>query len=1170
MKFLLPPNIPEGQHKAIMTNAKLITVSAGAGSGKTWVLSNRYARLLLESKDLLPADILTLTFTEAAAGEMKNRIEAIVISELEKVEDSERKQAILDGLSDLWISTIHSFAARLIRESGLSLDIDPKASVISKHQEEDFWEGVKNAVEFANLRELARAYGNKILRDAAKSLDEDEYLSASVNKWGARNLSKFAMETAELHASAGNTWKDMLDWSENDTLIEATKPKVKDMLSYEWREVWDIWAEIISKESIPSPTKPEGTGANFKALLDWQKYHLGYYYEDNLRFFYESLVIDNAKNLRGNAGEPFKTVKNLLKMTLGDWRKTRPELYQVVTKNFGKEFSPEEIRMRKTLLKFCAVCWGMWDKMKTRRGLLSFSDMILYAKEAISKGGINRKFKHVLIDEFQDTDQLQFDMIQAMIDSSEDTNTNLFAVGDPKQSIYGFRHADPSLFADTIDKAKKNSDSEFVELDKSFRTRDQLIRRINNVFESLWVDGLGQSKSMKGLKYNKLWPAHFGETRDGGTMPVFKIMLARHDRSSTNEARKNLAENLALKIYSWVNEGRTVWDKREGIIRPVKYSDFAVLSRSRGIYPTLEEAFERFGIKTIQDTSNDFFSRGEVNDVVCLLRAAADVNDSFALTGWLMSPFSGIDEEDVIEALPLVNKSHSPIELIKEKFPEAYSRLEYFKLIGENEGPAALLSILDKNRKWLSCYRDIDRLRVLRNLRKAISIAGSFQASGTATLTACAEYLTRSIRNNISVEEPEWNDQNENAVRLGVVHSAKGLEYPVTVIFEHRIHKNADYGLLKPSRELGVVFSKFPDEIVKSNLDRVFCSDWDKLLSRQGDLEEETRLFYVAATRAQDSLIFCGLVNASDDKPHNNTWTKFLLDNGRTFDPEYIEALNNENFPEINSKAEENLLTSVNIVHAKNSLRQISATSFALFEWCPFAWRRKYKQGLELSWENEKLYDNDNDDDENYSGGANVGSLTHWILSHWPRSEDYKSELQYLLHDREILGQLPGILRRTWRNEKDKANITKWLMNFAATERGKTLMYEKNIRREYSFNVRLNQETNLAGSIDAWYDNNVIDYKITAIEDAPQKLYEAQLEFYAYIVHELTGAETVNTCTAFLREGKFLENVYNDFDGIKARISQAAEICASGPYNANIANCASCPFKKGCVRNAGK
>ena len=142
---------------------------------------------------------------------------------------------------------------------------------------------------------------------------------------------------------------------------------------------------------------------------------------------------------------------------------------------------------------------------------------------------------------------------------------------------------------------------------------------------------------MRKLGYEDLHSISLDPDRDNGTMPPFKIFLARHNSKTVKDAKVTLAENLAKQIYSWIKEGRTIWDKKERFIRPVKNSDFAVLSRSRAIYPVLEEAFGKFGIKTIEDRSNDFFSRGEVNDAVCMLRAIVDENDTFALTGWLLS-----------------------------------------------------------------------------------------------------------------------------------------------------------------------------------------------------------------------------------------------------------------------------------------------------------------------------------------------------------------------------------------------------------------------------------------------------------------------------------------------------------------------------------------------------
>ncbi len=1152
MKYLLPPETPKGQRDAVNANEKLITVGAGAGTGKTWVLAQRYLRLLVENDDVLPQDILTLTYTEAAAEEMKERIQNLIEKELDRFDD-ERRREIEDGLSDLWISTIHSFSSRLIRESGLKLDIDPMASVISMHTEQNFWEDVKNAAEFANLRMLARAYGDEKLKKLANELDADEDFSAAVSKWKSSNLSLFAKRVSELHASSDSDWEDMLEWAENDTLIDSTRPDVEKILCEEWRAVWDIWNKI----NLPKAKNPKGPGGRLNDLLSWQKSNSPD--REALKYFYSSIMdSNNIKTPGGKQTEPFVTLVSILKMTLGTWRKKRPESIQKITSSYENDFSEQELRMRKVLMKFCALSWGMWSMMKQRRGFLSFSDMISHAKTIIDSGGINRNFKHILVDEFQDTDPLQYEMIETLSHKSEDTV--MFAVGDPKQSIYKFRHAEPSLFSDMIDHADTN-----VNLDTSFRTRERLLNRINQLFASIWPDGI--SERMKNLKFEPLRAAMNESERDKGTMPDFRIILSHRESKSSDNARKKLADVLAREIARYVNEGFTIWDKEEKRIRPVKFSDFAVLSRSRSCFDILEDAFVKYGIKSVRDKSDEYFSRGEINDIVCMLRAAADMNDSFALAGWVMSPFSYVKEEDAVKSFleELNHHEQKPSEILKSKLPDAYARLEKLSIIGELEGPTGLLYVYDRNRSWLSSYSINDRIRVLRNFRYAISIARDFQSTGTSGLIACAEWLTRAVRNELSIEEPAWHDKDENAVRLGAVHSAKGLEYPVTVIFEHRTSKNVDRDNLRPSKELGVVFRDMPDEITKGKSIEAQGILWEKLLSEQGDAEEETRLFYVAATRAQDSLIFCGLVNAKDNSAYKDTWTKLMLENMKDIKPEFTDEFDDSDMPELAPDESNESKHVLDVVSVKNALRQISATSFALFEFCPFAWRRSYRQGINLEWE----LDVRSDDNDDYSGGADLGSLAHWVLSQWPKGDDYASELATLLNERSgTYERLPVRLRGAWRNKQGRKKLYDWLMKFSETELFRRLRNE-NVRREFRFRLKLNESTALAGAIDAFYGNNIIDYKITRFDDVPPGLYESQLDFYALVMHELFGHESVNISVVFLREGIISQRACDNFDAIRERITNVSEVCASGPYNADIKNCGVCPFRKGCVKYEG-
>ncbi len=1162
--MILSPETPKGQREAITANDRTITVEAGAGTGKTWVLSQRYLRLLLDDDDLLPSDILTLTFTEAAAGEMKARIESLIESALKDYPNRERKQNILDGLSDSWISTIHSFSTRLIRESGLSLDIDPMASVISAYQEQAFWEDVRKAAEFAGLERIAKNYAKSKIVTAAKSLDHDECMNAAVGKWGALNLAAFARNVAELHASSGRSWEDMMKWADDDSgLIKGAGHDVMKSLRPEWLKAWALWKNI-RLDKVKSTDKAGNSLNNF---LDGMRANPPA--DDfGLQYFYDHIANNPAYIGRTSALVALRDTA--VGSTLSVWRNGQPSIVRNITASFTAPLTEQEIKMRKTLLKFCAVTWGIWDMMKSKRGLLSFSDMILHAKRTVEEHGIRKTFRHILVDEFQDTDRLQFDMIESLKNYDEDSS--LFAVGDPKQSIYKFRHAEPALFAEIISR----KDTRQIQLDTSFRTRSVLLERINSMFARLWPDGISRQDSMKNVKYNALSPANSEDGRESGTMPDFGVYLLRNDNGA-DASRKILADDLAGKISSWVNDGLTIWDKTQKFTRPVKYSDFAILTRSRGCFSIIEEALERYGIPSIQDRSNEYFSRGEIGDIVCTLRAAANMYDDFSVMGWLMSPFSGVNEDDAIaKCLMLSDKNHKPVDLIRENLPAAYSRLEYLSVVGENEGASGIIGYYDRKRDWLSCIHEKDRLRVLRNVRLALRIARDFQSSVSSSLVSCAEYMTRSVKNRSSYEEPAWHNEDENAVRLGAVHSAKGLEYPVTVIFSDRVSRKPESSSLKPSRDLGLVFSRLPDEC-SQGIFRSKLSDWHKLLSEQGDSEEEERLFYVACTRAQDSLIFCGLIKPVDKKTgdttprgYSDTWSEFMLKSIPGVEPVILSADGGNIAPTPGHDDAEKVIQHVQTVKAERVLRQISATSFALYEWCPYAWRRKYRQGRTLTWE---LPERGNDSDDDVHGGAALGSLAHWILSRWPNNDDYGTELDALLDTRniEVMKKIPGYLRDTWRH-CDKVTLRKWLTDFAGSELGVTLRNAAGVEREYMFRIPLDDDIVMAGAVDAVFGNNIADYKITAVDDAPEELYDSQLDFYAYVIHERKKFDTINAVTAFLRENKTVGRTITDFAGIRARIERAASECASGKnesYNANQKHCGHCPFKKGCAKIAG-
>ncbi|MCR5346868.1 MAG: UvrD-helicase domain-containing protein [Fretibacterium sp.] len=1224
---LLPEGTPDGQRRAVTAEGKIITVGAGAGTGKTWVLSNRYARLLLEAQkespvqrlppslpvqnetsptagrgELLPRDILTLTYTEAAASEMRSRIEKRVRALLfQSSVDEKRKTAITDGFSEAWISTIHSFAARLIRESGLALDVDPRAAVISNSQEERFWDSVREAVEFADIRSLALVYGDAPLQTAASELDMDPILSAAVGRWGGVRLSVLARNAAELHASLGHSWEQMMEWSSEggERLFRAAKPSVSAILSGAWRRAWNTWGEIFEAlgESIQAKGRkdceagrPDSVDAFLAAFYArWAGLTDMEPEEETLREFY--LDVTDKTKLRGGRSSLLGEVSDFLGKTLGVWQKGEAGL-AAVSAALDAPVSDSERRLHTVLLRFCAVAWGLWEAMKRRRGLLSFSDMILHAREALQNNQLEQSFRHILVDEFQDTDPLQFDMIKSL---AEDGKTSLFAVGDPKQSIYGFRHAEPSLFAETIGHAETR-----VELDVSFRTRASLLERINDLFAHIWRDGLGSSGALARLGFEPLSPAPAGDDRGRGTVPPFSVLLSVKEERTVEGARERLARELGRKIASWVSGGRTVWDREAGSLRPVRCSDFAVLVRNRGTHDLLERALAAQGVPAVQDLSRGYFARGEVEDVICLLRAAADPADDAAVAGWLLSPFSGVSEAEAVSLLERVSAGNRLIDVIRGSMPCALSLLQRFSVTGQQQGPAGLLAILDRDRRWLAFCREGERLRALRNVRRALSIAREFQRDGASSLAACADWMAHALRQGVVMDEPAWHGRDVDAVLLSTIHASKGLEYPVVALFDTSVRKaHGQRDGLRPSRALGVVFSDLPDEMTNVREPETLLQGvaWDGILAAQGELEEDMRLLYVAATRAGDGLLVCGLLGEKEGvlTPQKGSWTSLFLarmaDRGECPPMEggvRFEDLVGPDITLISSDimppAGETAMKSAEDSHVPRRaslpgnepvlLDQISATSFAMFEWCPLAWRRRYRQGLDLRWESP---DRDLLAEEG-RGGAELGSLAHWLLAHW----DLDGELD--LTDNRLIHRLPSCLRDVWRDGKSRGELEKWLKCFADSEAGRNIRgaLERGASREAGFRVGLAGEkagVTLAGAMDlVWQEGDsglwhVMDYKITLSRKAPPGLYGAQLDFYALVVREAALrrgllCEAVDVGLVFLRENSRTERRRlgdGDWEGLKARVLDVARRGAVGDgWLPNLAHCSACPWKKGC------
>jgi len=1267
---LLPEGTPAGQTRAVMCDEELVTVGAGAGTGKTWVLSARFARLLFSDgtdgtekenaadntyKKCLPQNILTLTFTEAAAREMQERIrvrsfELIAASDKTGKESEAEWQAVKEGFDEMWISTIHSFASRLIRESGLSLDIDPHSGVVSAPQEEVFWGTLERALESLDLSSLASSYGDKNFFEMAHGLENDEAFMSALEKWGPAGLSDLARNVAELQASLGNSYETMLTWADfaerscdgsSDPRMEEAFSAVLELLKPKWDEAWYLWGAIFMEigsdildtrdkvlKKQEKQEKAEGKRKNptieLAGLFERWREALIALEQDHKRDWSarRAFYLDLCANLSGDNSNLFKSIAGYLGQTSSKWRESQAEwavLSEFIenthnsidtqntanTQNANANNTPVsavEQRLRAALLRFSAFAWWAWSEMKKRRGLLSFSDMILFAAEAVKNDSRPKGFRHVLIDEFQDTDPLQDGMIKNL---REKEGASLFLVGDPKQAIYRFRHADLTLFADYVLQSRERGSD--INLDVSFRTRSSLMRRLNSLFAHIWKDGLGTGR-LADLKFEPLSAPAQAE-RELATVQPFTLLLSVKKGRGGGAARERLAALLADTLAVMVEEKRTVWDKKNLCLRPVEWRDMAVLCPTRSEYEILERAFEKKNIPVSFEKNNSYFSRGEVTDVVNVLRAAAFPDDEAALAGWLSSPFSGVPQSEVFDCINcLQTSSRSLHDVVREYLSGAAERLSHLRRIGGLKGPSSVLSFLMEDRTYMAAFEPSQRFRVAGNINKAISSARQYERDVSYSLAGCAKWLDSAMRSGTPIEEPDWMGDDADAVRVMTIHASKGLEFPVVAVMRmERAPRGRPRASVSASKMMGVAFSDMPDIVQE---DENPCSMlWERALSAQSELEESTRLFYVAATRARDSLILCG-VPGEDAKGGKNmgknswlSWTADWLASEEGLDwsdagwPESpwftvvdeltpadlnldlsslrrekmsAEAANYERIQSLELPAPDGL-----------TLSSFSATSFALFEWCPFAWRRRHRQGLDLRWE---IPDSD-DGAVDAIGGSELGSAAHWILARWDMEE---GTLSSWLDGEGIARRMPAVLRDTWRDGKNKEALRAWLSAFAVSGEGRALALAARdglLRRESAFCAILKTPgqvdgIRLAGAMDVLWRNeghwHIRDYKITLSDNAPDELYRAQLAFYALAVKILAEQrnmpfDDVDVGLIFLREGGLVDSTRSfsrdsDWAAMADRVMTAARGSAVGPWIPRRENCRRCPWRTKCPK----
>lgn len=1159
------------QEQAALSEAPLTLVSAGAGTGKTYTLSWRFLRALLRD-GVRPRDILTLTFTEKAAAEMADRI-ASRFREMRDVLDpgGDFLRGVEEELAEAPVSTIHSFAMSVLRQEALFLPAGLAARPMASPEERQFIDRVKGALEAFDMAWFKNSLPGGITPEGVMEGCLDD-LPSILNAYSPSSAADFALSLAAVLECRDVSPEALIEQATDREFLIPVMERLKEICRPAAGEVAGLWLGSV----IPSLSSGIGGTGEFRLKLEgfvgkWASVLPGELEGEASINFAADLYDTILKKLPGKA-KAAEAIKEILGKSMKEYRDERDELWQCLG---FLSFGEGEIyfRLREALLRLAAMVWLAFREYRRRRGLISFDDMIRLAGEASAlakERGRGRVFSEIMVDEFQDTNPLQNDFIMALAGQG----SRVFLVGDLKQSIYGFRHADPTLFGALI--GRNDPNARYVPLQANFRSHPKLLAFINKTFSRAWGSGLSQSMPhpYEDLEFcgsdeaAKKWdksPINFLET-------VFRAPGGEGGRKEkAGQTRLRVARGLAARFRSF--RGLNIWDKNldgGGGLRPAEWRDMVILVPSRASFPSIEKVFRsEAGIPVAFEKSREYFGRGEIGDFTAALRTMAFPGDRAALMGYLCSPFSGLSVKDALALMP--DGSGLP-----SRHPEEAARLDELRALAALEGPFAALCLMLKDQSFLKFYPEWNRRSVLANLRQALDMVREYEEVFGPDCAGCARYMASAASDRGAVTAASPLGEDEDVVRVMTVHSAKGLEFPITAVMELDTKPGGRGGQgasLKPSPLLGAGVSSYPADWVGK--DQKGESDTGKLaafLEKAEKGEEWERLFYVACTRAMNCLVLCSACPADDEgelriKP--GSWLSMLdedlVKRGLQAAPPEEESFERPHAP---AGAEEEASPSPAFAPPLGEglrYERLSATSYALFRWCPAAWRMKFRQGVEMTWELPSS--------EEY-GGSDLGSLAHWVLARWDFTPP---SLERFLGSAMPPG-LPPALRPPWNDGGGRNALKEWLLATAGSRAGKRLAAMAAagaLSREVPFRIAMKDGPSLTGSVDAlWREEGKIyirDYKITAGEGASggepswKALYDSQLLFYGCAARAALGGEA-DIRLIMLRTGEEGAPVTPEksWDEVEESIRETARLAARGPFEPRTDRCGGCFYRADC------
>lgn len=831
--------------------------------------------------------MLVVTFTNAAASEMRERVLEAIYKKIEETPDDMhlQKQTVL--INKCNISTIHSFCLEVIKNNFYELDIShnfrigdtTEIELMKQEVLEDLFEECY-LTENESFLKLIDTYTNYRGDENLKSLVLSIYKYIQSFPFPIEELEKMV----EKFNLSEKIYQDFSETIWGKIILDNVNEIIKDNINrlevaqngLKRELVLDKYVEIIQNDItlLQQIQKNTNSWDNVYELCSNLKFET---WKSDKKT--DCITKENAKNIRDKVKDDIKKIKDKI-IVCNSYNANTDinEMYDILRnlKNVIIEFNDKylEKKKEKNIVDFNDI------EHRALQLLLTKDEEGNYVPTEVAKKYQN-KFTEIAIDEYQDSN-----MVQEYILTSISKNNNIFMVGDVKQSIYKFRQAMPELFLGKYEEyklkdEKKDNDNLKIQLFKNFRSRKNILDITNLVFESIMSKELGDIDytTEEFLNLGADYPEFSEKNAYNAGIAELNMIDLKQDENDTEEENEEQIENTVIeakfvvnRIKQLLNSNYYVYDKKVGY-RKITYKDIVILLRSTKLTaPIYEKEISELDFPVFSDTSSEYLDTVEIQTIVSLLKIIDNPNNDIPLVTVLRSTIAGFTDNDLIE-IRLVDRKCSFYEVMnkaleseevktetKGKINQFFDKLENWRTKQEYVPLDELIWQIYEDTGYYN-YVSLMPNGNLRaaNLKMLFERAKEYENASFKGLFNFINYLDKLKTNNGDLGAAKLIGENDNVIRIMSIHKSKGLEFPVVFLCgtgkQFNMQDLNDNILLHNKLGIGPEYINYERKIQYSTL----AKEALKIQMKRETVSEEMRVLYVALTRAKEKLIITGV-----------------------------------------------------------------------------------------------------------------------------------------------------------------------------------------------------------------------------------------------------------------------------------------------------------------------